>query len=146
MGAELARLVGLTVGFFIGFRYYQGVGDVVARNSFLGVEWAAAVAMMGLVLAGYLAVLLLLRFVGKVVQVTFQPKIGQAGGLLVGLLRGVLVSSVILVVCQQLPSSYLQASIQEHSLTGRTVSRMAPAAYDFISAVPGQVVRVLQPK
>ena len=143
LAAELIKLVGLTMGFFVGFRIYQGWGDVIARNSFLSIEWAAALALTILVVVVYLAVTRILRFFGNLVEVNFQDRLSQAGGLFAGLFRGVLMMSVILVVGLQLPSPYLQASIQEHSLSGHRISRMAPGIYDGLCALPGRVQEAL---
>lgn len=143
LAAELIKLVGLTAGFFVGFRVYQGWGDVVARSSFLSIEWASALALAILVVGVYVAVTRIQLFFGNLVEVNFQDRLSQAGGLLAGLFRGLLVMSVVLVVGLQLPSPYLQASIQEHSLSGYQIARMAPGIYDGLCALPGRVQKAL---
>lgn len=135
LGGELVKLAGLAVGFFAGFRYYQGLGDILSRRAHLGVEWAAALALVGLVTAVYWVVTWGLRALEPLVQVSFHDRLNQFGGLLGGFFRGALVCSVVLVICQQLPSAYLHASIEERSLSGRFLSRMAPAVYDGVSAL-----------
>ena len=139
LGSELVKLAGLAVGFFAGFRYYQGVGDLLSRKLYLGVEWGAAMALAALVAAGYWGATWALRTLEPLVEVSFHERLNQIGGLLGGLLRGLLVSSVLLVVFQQLPSAYLHASIEERSLSGRAISRMAPAVYDGVSAFAGRL-------
>ena len=143
LGTELVKLLGLTGGFWVGFRYYQAWGDVLAQHTFLGLEWAAAFVLTLLVVGMYLAVTRILGFFGNLVKVNFHERLSQIGGGLAGLLRGALIASVILVVFQQLPSPYLQASIEEHSLTGAKISRMAPAVYDGLCAVPKQLQKAV---
>ncbi len=99
------------------------------------------VALMGLV---SFAAVLCLRLLEKLVQVSFQAKLNKAGGLIAGLFRGILVTSVVLVVCRQLPSDYLTASIDEHSLSGHFVSRVAPAVYDSISPLASRFLGTLR--
>lgn len=130
LGAELAKLVGAVVGFFIGFRWYLGLGSFLAGWSFLSVEWSNALMMVVLVFLGYFLVTRAFLVVEKLVQISYQPKITKMGGLVAGLLRAGFVSSVVLVICQQLPSPYLAASIEERSLTGSRIARVAPAVYD----------------
>ena len=130
LAPELAKLAGVVVGFFLSFRWYQGLGDLLARWSFLSLEWASAVTMVALIFLGYFGVTRGILLLEKLVQLSFQAKITKAGGLVVGLLRAAFVTSVILVVFQQLPSPYLTASIEERSLTGRRIARVAPAVYD----------------
>ena len=132
LSSELVKLAGIISGFFLSFRYYQAIGDALAQRSFLSMEWAAALVMVVLVLAVYCAVTLILRLAEKLVQLTFQAKLNQLGGLLVGLLRAGLVASVILVALKQLPSPVLNASIEEKSLSGHILSGFAPAFYDAV--------------
>ena len=141
LGTELVKTGGLVAGFFVSFRIYQGWGDSLAGWIHLSAEWAGALAMTLWVILVYLAVTRLLGVLGKLVQVNFQEKVGRFGGLLVGMGRGLLTASVILVICQQLPSPHIQASIEEHSFSGRFLSRAAPAVYDGLNRVP---VRLLE--
>lgn len=136
LAAELLKLAGLTAGFFAGFRYYQQVGDGLAQRTFLSTEWASVLALGAIVIASYFLVTRAARLLEKVVQVSFEKRLNQIAGLLAGVGRGLLVSSVVLVAFQQLPAPALQESIQEHSLSGPVVSRMAPAVYDQLRDLP----------
>ena len=140
LSSELVKLAAVVGGFFVSFRYYQGVGDFVAHQTFLSTEWAGALVMVGLIAGVYIGVILVMRLLERLAQLTFHAKVNQVGGLLVGLVRGGLVASVILVALRQLPSSYLAASIEERSLTGPIVSRMAPAVYDTVTPWVGRAL------
>lgn len=112
----------------------------MGKGTFLSVEWSSALGMVVLVLLGYWVITFALRWLEKLVQVGFQQKLNQVGGLLAGLARGVLTASVILVVLQQLPSARLQESVDKRSLCGYAVSRVAPAVYDGLRALPGKLL------
>ena len=140
MSTELLKLAGLVVGFFVSFKYYQQIGDELAGGAGLRAEWAAAITMAFLVAVIYFAVTRLLRLFEKLVQVTFAKQINEGGGALIGALRGFLVASVILMVFLQIPAPYLQASILEHSSSGKMVSRAAPMVYDTLSVLPGRLL------
>lgn len=129
LSAEFVKLAGLMGGFFVGFRYHQGVGAWVAQRSFLTPEWATALAMAAFLTGGYFLLTRLLRLLEKVVQVTFEQRVNRIGGLGAGLARGVVTASAIFVTCGQLPSAYLNASIQERSVSGSFIRRVAPAVY-----------------
>ncbi len=130
ISTELVKLVGLLAGFFVSFRYYQGLGDALSQATSSPVEWAAALVMVALVLFLYIVVTKALGLLEKLVQVSFHPNLKSVGGFLVGLIRAVLVVSILLVVCRQFRSPYMESSIEEHSLTGSFIARMAPAVYD----------------
>ncbi len=144
LSAELVKAVGVLGGLFVSFRYYQGFGDLIASRTSLGVGLTGAIAMgtlMGVVYGGLARGL---RLFERLVKVTFEPKLNQMGGLVAGLLRAGLVMSMLLMALRQMPSEYLAASIEEHSLTGRPVSRVAPAVYDAASPVMGRFWKALR--
>ena len=143
LGVELVKLTGLIAGFLVAFRYYQGMGDLLAQKTFLSMEWAAALTMIVSVAAIYFVVTRIMRLLEKLVQVSFEKKLNQAGGLAAGLVRGLLIASLMLVACQQLPAPTLQESIQKHSMSGRTISQMAPAVYDRLRELPRRMLAKL---
>lgn len=133
LSVELLKLSGTVGGICVGFRYYQAAGDWVAAYSFLSTEWASTLAMGVLVVAGYFGVTRLFRLGERLVQMSFEKRVNQVGGLAAGLVRGALVASVVLVACMQLPAPHLQESIDPHSVSGKAVSKMAPAVYDTLA-------------
>ena len=145
ISTELVKLLGVLVGFFVSFRYYQELGDALSHATPIPVEWAAAVVMVALVLFLYIVVTKGLTLLEKLIQVSFHPKLKSVGGLLVGLVRAALVVSILLVVCRQFRSPYMESSIQEHSLSGPFVSRVAPAVYDTTMPVILHLVNALRP-
>jgi uncharacterized membrane protein required for colicin V production len=137
--AEAVKLFGTIGGFFLGFRHYQAIGDAVARRTLLGVEWASVLAMGVLVVAGYLGLTRLLRLFERVAKVTFEKRVDQWGGVAGGLVRGLLVTSVVWVALLQLPAPALQESVEKHSFSGAAVSRIAPAVYDGLNRIAGRL-------
>ena len=127
---ELVKLVALFAGLFLSFRYYQGIADPLAARTFLSIEWAAALTMIGVSVLAYLVTAFALRWLQKLVQINFQANLNKIGGAAIGLIRAALISSLILVALRQLPSSYLDESIESRSLTGSRIFRTAPAVYD----------------
>lgn len=119
IGAELTKLGGVLVGLLLGFRWAQG------REGWTGVlMWAV------LLIAGYLVTVLLLRLIQQAVTLQVTPALDKTGGGALGAARALLVMSVLLVMMQQLPSEFLQQSIQERSWSGRYLAQMAPAIYE----------------
>ncbi|GEM_PF-6663491 len=144
LSSEFVKLAGLIGGFFVSFRFYQGWGDALANRTPFTIEWAGAFVMVALVVGLYLGLTRCLRLLEKLVQVTFSAKLNKTGGLLAGFLRAALVTSVILVALRQLPSAYLSASIEHHSLSGPTLFRVAPAVYDTVFPMAGRFIASLR--
>ncbi|MBI3332736.1 MAG: CvpA family protein [Candidatus Omnitrophica bacterium] len=146
LSAELVRLSGLGVGLCVSFRYYQAAGDFVGRWLPLPIEWVAVLAMAGLAVLVYFCVTRGLRFMEKLVKVTFQAQLNQVGGCLGGIARAAVAISLILVIFEQLPSEYLKTSIEERSFSGRPLSRVAPAVYDGAVVGARHLLAALRPK
>lgn len=140
IGGELARVVGLLSGILVGFRWYQPAGDWLAARTLLTHEWAAALALVLMVVAGYAVVSLLIRLAGKAVSLKFAPALDKTGGVAFGVIRAMLVVSVVLVTLQQLPSDAVRASIDERSWSGRYLARVAPSVYDAVGPWVARVV------
>jgi len=138
--SELVKLTALTVGFFVSFRNAQAWGSAVASRTFLSEDWAVAFTLVLSVVGIYWLATRALRFLDRFAQVNVLEKLDQVGGLGLGCIRGVLTASVLLVVLQQLPSAYLKESINQHSLSGSSVVRTAPAVCDFLSALPRRLL------
>lgn len=139
--SEFVKLTGLVGGIFVSFRYYQGAGDALRTQVPLPTELAAALTMAGLVMLTYLGIVGVLRLAQRIVQVNFKSTLNQAGGILVGVFRAAVVTSLILVVFQQVPSEYLKASIEEKSFSGKVLCQVAPAVYDGMWPLFRRVVR-----
>ena len=146
LSAELVKLAGLCTGFFVSFHYYQGLADALASRTPLRVEWASVVVMTGLVVAVYLLVSWGLRLLEKLVKLAFQSNLEQIGGVVFGIVRGVLVASLILAILRQLPSPYVNASIEEHSSTGPVVVKAAPALYDAGMPIVSRLAGLVRPR
>jgi len=123
-------------GIFVAFRYYERLSRDLAQNTGLENGWAQALTMLFVLFVVYFLLALLFRGMEKVGRVNFEGMFEQNGGLVLGFLRGCLVMSVLLGALVQLPSEYLKGSIQERSLIGGKLSRVAPAVYDKTVAVP----------
>lgn len=144
LGPELLKLTGLVGGIFVGFGTDRFLGKGFSDWTTLRLEWAQAMVMALVVVGVYWGLTRVLRLLEGLVQVTFEGRLTRLGGLLTGWVRGALVVSVFLVICRQLPSDYLDASIDQHSLSGPRLARMAPAVYDGISGLPKTLLTKLR--
>jgi len=93
-------------------------------------------------LAGFFAVIIIsglaLKFikviVDTIIKVTWHPLIEKFGGMLVGVARGAVASSMVLILLVLVPLSYIQWSVKDKSLCGGFFLRIGPAIY---RAIPG---------
>lgn len=133
LGEELVKLTALAAGLMAGLRYGSWAGGWLAQKSFLTEEWASAVSLAVILGICYWGMRRLLSLAVRLVSVSFQEPLGCWGGLVAGLARAGLVISLVLIGLQGLPSPYLSAAIQERSLAGSSLTRVAPAVYGTLA-------------
>ena len=143
--AELLKLFAVLGGFFLSFSLYGQIGLFLASVSFLSLPWAEALSLITLVVLLYLGLTRLGRLLEPFIKVAFNERINSVGGLVLGLIRGGLVASILLVILLELPSNYLERLIRGRSLTGKSVSEIAPTVYDGLLEVPRWIVDKIEP-
>ena len=68
----------------------------------------------------------------KIIKVTWHPVLEKLGGLMAGMVRASIVSSIILIILTLMPFSYFTLSIKEKSLTGMYFLKIAPKIYETV--------------
>lgn len=118
----------------VALRYYMVISDYIGRYlpkwpmeilNFL--SFAALIMGSGLILK-FARILL-----DKVIAVTWHPLIEKFGGLVLGIIRASVVTSIILVVIALLPIRYFQYSIRDRSLAGMYFLKIGPGIYERLS-------------
>ncbi|MDD5423365.1 MAG: hypothetical protein PHT32_08140, partial [Candidatus Omnitrophica bacterium] len=71
--------------------------------------------------------------IDKIITVTWHPAIERFGGLLAGIARASIVTSIILIILSLIPLSYLQRSIRDRSFAGMYFLRIGPGIYSKVS-------------
>ena len=136
VGAELTKLAGLIAGFLAGYRYQQALSTLIVEKTLFPMEWTLAAVLVALVLLGYFLITVMFHFFGKLIEAVVISQLSRLAGLLVGFFRGVAIASVVLVIFQQIPSAYLDASINQRSLSGPVLVQVAPSFYDAVMPPP----------
>ena len=80
---------------------------------------------------------ILFRFIkaiiDKIIKVSWHPLIERFGGLLAGVIKGAVLTSMILIIIVLIPLSYLQWSVRDRSMTGVYFLRIGPAIYEKVA-------------
>jgi membrane protein required for colicin V production len=131
---EIFPLLGSVLTLILGLHYYGRLGSML-----YGV--AGMIPLSMLKLASFLAIIVISGFILKmlkilvdaVIKVTWHPFIEKFGGMLAGVLRGMVVTSMALICLALVPLSYLQWSIKERSVSGMFFLRIGPGIYRTVS-------------
>ncbi len=134
---ELATLIGLVVAQVVSLQHAGWVVSLITKRVSLPVPetWIHVLLIVVLFIATYLIFGLIQRGLSKLLRLETATGLNKWGGLLLGFLRGGYITSLILVVLSQAPSSLLEKGIKEDSLSGPYLIQAAPKVYETVLQV-----------
>lgn len=137
---ELMRALTYLASAVVALRFNGEVAQWVTANTFLNLTSAKIVSSAALVLGGFLVARLVSIAVLRMMKAGEGGPLIRVAGALMGGCRWVLLVSVAFMLIERSPLTPLKNDILNRSLTGPSVARVAPAAYEFLAtAVPQQV-------
>lgn len=132
---EIFKFVGGVLAIFIANRYYVELAKFVSGHSFLTMEASRVLSFIALAFLGYGIIKLLQRLTFLVMKIEVVKGVEKFGGIIVGFLRGIVVSSLILMTLIVMSSSYLTKSVKENSSLGPHVLRFGYWFYNFAGEI-----------
>ncbi|MBN3038996.1 MAG: CvpA family protein [Candidatus Omnitrophica bacterium] len=129
---ELFKTIAAVAACVISTIFYNNLGQWLTSHSFLSLQVANFLA--------FLFLFFLLLFVFKIVRIIIFRVMHlelvygweKWGGFTLGLLRSAVFASLFIFTLTLLPIQYLKESVEEKSLTGPSIKRIAPRVTDFI--------------
>ncbi len=123
---EIFPLIGTTLTAVISMRYYRDLALFIQGMTGIAVSILDLIAFIALI-AGIGIIFKLVRFlVDALVKVTWHPFAEKFGGLIFGLLRSLVVVSIVLTAMSLTTLSYMQYSIKDKSLSGKYFLNIVP--------------------
>ena len=142
---EIFPLFGSILKLVLSLHFYNKLGSMLySKAPIIPESIFNLVSFLAIVLIAGLALKFLKVLVDAIIKVTWHPLIEKFGGLLVGILRGVIAVSMVLIFLALVPLSYLQWSIKDRSLYGMFFLRIGPAIYRTISGERVDDLRITQ--
>jgi len=129
---EIIKILATLVSVVLGLHFFIRAGSFIKACLFLPGWLAKEIALLFIFLVSFLVFYSLRVFVFKVMTTKFATEVDKAGAIIVGLGRGFLTVSMILVMLNILPGRYIQKSLWRHSLTGPTIIKVAPVTYKYL--------------
>lgn len=131
---EIFPLFGSVLSLLLALHFYDRLGFLLhSKVVVVPVSLCNLSVFLVIILAVALALKFLKILVDVIIKVTWHPLIEKVGGMLVGILRGAVAVSTILIFLALVPLSYLQWSVKDRSLSGMFFLRMGPAIYRVVS-------------
>lgn len=133
LSVEIYRIIGVLAGLYISMKFYSPLGTWINAGLSLPQELIDGISFLILILLSMLSVKLVGLGLTKVVKLAFSDKIDKWGGFLSGLLRGAVLLSLLFAFFGIIRVDYLVKSVEERSLTGPYLQKLAPYAYQVIA-------------
>jgi uncharacterized membrane protein required for colicin V production len=132
---EIFPLITSVMVIVFSLHYYRTIGLAISRNLFnMPREITDFLAFLALAVVFGLIARLLKALLDKVVKVQWHPLLEKFGGLIFGVFRAAITTSLVLIILALAPLPYLQRSIRDKSLTGVYFLKIGPVIYEKCAA------------
>ncbi len=120
LGSQIFPLIGIYIALIIALQYYSSVGNFVIGHSPLKSDYSYFISYFCLAaLVIYIVHLIESFIIGKIVTIHIVSLIDKIAGLCVGIVRGILLVSVVVIGLSLTPFDYVYTSVNEGSLIGK---------------------------
>ena len=131
---EIFPIFGSVIMAVLGLHYYNKIALFFSENLVKApIEILNFLTFLVIITAAGFLFKLVRILLDKIVKVEWHPLIEKFGGLIAGICRGAIASSLILIILGLVPLKYFQYSIRDRSLMGMTFLRIAPRIYEKAS-------------
>jgi len=130
---EFFKLLGVIFAIYIASHYYTSLSDLIRHQmpKTLPLEFADFIIFIFLVIAAYLAFVLLRITFYRFMKMEAAPKLNKYGGLILGLARGYFTIGLIIYVLIISSVTYLSSSVK-HSYLGSRASSISAQTYNWM--------------
>ena len=133
---EIFPLIASIFNITISLRYYEDLGMLMSKSFFnFPVSVTNFLAFVALTIGIALVFKIVRSMLDFIFKVTWNPVIEKIGGFVCGLLRALVVTSMVLIMLALIPVPYLTESIRDKSVTGMYYLRVGPTIYSGVSRV-----------
>lgn len=146
LSEEVFKIIGVVFALYISMGFYSPIGSRINSGFSLPQELVDGVSFLILILLSMLSLKLVALGVTKVVKLAFADKINHWGGFISGLLRGAILLSLLFTLFGILQVDYLVKSVEERSLTGPYISKIAPYAYQVVARNSPEEIKIEEQK
>ena len=143
LSEEIFRIIGVLLGLFLSIKFYSPLGSRINSTISLPQEFIDGATFLILILLSMLSLKLISLGLTKIVKLAFADKIDKWGGFIVGLFRGAVLMSLLFMLFSIIQVDYLVKSVEERSLTGPYVEKIAPNVYQAIARTSPEVMKAI---
>ncbi|MBL7068457.1 MAG: CvpA family protein [Candidatus Omnitrophica bacterium] len=128
---EAVPLIGIYAALVISLHFYAPIGNFISGFTSINKNHAYVLCFVSLAaFTNYVFSIIEAYIVSKVMQIHVASLLDRIGGLFFGILRGILLASVVITALELIPIKYLDDSIYKRSLLGTRFLNIAKGAHN----------------
>ena len=142
--SELLRVVSYGLALVAAFHFGGELAEFLTLKTFLNQATASAAAFAAIFAGVFLAAKLLTAIVLKLIKQGEGGFLSRLAGSAVGVCRWLVLLSLIFMLIDYVQLAPLKSDVQDKSVSGPYVARIAPMLFDFLSSLSPQLSGVRQ--
>jgi len=128
---EATPLLGIYAALVIALHFYAPIGNFISSFTSVNKTHANVLCFVTLTaFVNYIFILIDTYVISRVINVHVASLVDRAGGLIFGILRGILLASVVIAALELTPITYIDNSIYKRSLLGTRFLNIAKGAHN----------------
>lgn len=134
LAIEIFKVAGTVLAIFLSLHHYTNLADIIKlrlTSEKVPIEFLDFLCFVFLAFLGYLIVALLCKVFSRFIKIEAVPALNKWGGLTLGVVRGFLLSSIVIYVLSISGISYFKNSVID-SYFGKRLFKIAPVTYGKI--------------
>lgn len=113
---EIFKFLGILTALFFGLSFYEKIGSWIAARTVFPESFAKFFVFI-VILAAIIFTFKIIRHLSQlIVKIEVKKEVDSVGGALLGLFRGIVVCSLILVSLVLIPNNYIKNGVKEKSV------------------------------
>jgi membrane protein required for colicin V production len=133
LSREIFPLISSVACLVLAIRYYFKLGSMLHDSApLIPLSIFNLVSFLAIAILSGFALNFVNTLINGIVKVTWHPFIERFGGILAGMLKGMVITSTVLILLVLIPLSYFQVSVKDRSLSGMFFIGIGPGIYRTI--------------
>lgn len=130
LASEVIRFIGIFTSFIIALHYYLSVGNFIASHTPISSGYASLITFIGLIfIIKYIFRIIESYIMGKVITIHIASIYNTIGGLIIGVMRGILLVSIVVMALSITPIEYINHSATKNSVLGNKFLNIGRGVY-----------------
>lgn len=129
---EITALVSAVFSWVIALHFYQGTGTSLSKWFLLSLPTARAIAFICIGVGVLFLGAVVSRLLKRIMKLSFLPNIEKIGGCVLGTLRGISISALIIVALALVPAKSIREEIYINSFLGNYLVALSPKIYEWV--------------